>query len=306
MFFKNVRAFTLTKPFSLSSEELETALTEKPFSPCGKTEQSKSGWISPLGKNGKMLTHTVGDHTMICLKKQVRVLPPAVVNDAVTEKVDEIEYRESRKVTRSEKIVIKDEMILTLLPKAFVRNKVTFAYISPVDGLIVVNSSGGDGANELLSTLRDATESLPVIPMMPSNDPGTLMTEWIRNEKAEDDFSIGDACAMYDPAVIKNTVLCKVQDLGSDEIKANLASGKMVKRLGVLWNEALSCSLSDDFSMQQLKFEDIVFEKADNADSAAEQFDQDFAVMTLELSVFFKALVKAFGGPIKDVIREAA
>ena len=39
-------------------------------------------------------------------------------------------------------------------------------------------------------------------------------------------------------------------------------------------------------------------EKAGEADaeSAAEQFDQDFAVMSLELAKFFKSLFKAFGG----------
>ena len=73
-----------------------------------------------------------------------------------------------------------------------------------------------------------------------------------------------------------------------------------MKKLGVAWNDSLSCTLNEDLSVQKLKFDDVVLEKAGegDADSFAMQFDQDFAVMSLELSVFFKALLAAFGGKI--------
>jgi recombination associated protein RdgC len=70
-----------------------------------------------------------------------------------------------------------------------------------------------------------------------------------------------------------------------------------VKNLGVTWNSLLSCSLGDDLSIKRLKFVGMQEEEAnEEVESAAQKFDQEFAVMTLELSAFFKSFFAAFGG----------
>lgn len=67
MWFKNVRLYCFTQPFENSAEELETKLAEKLFHPCSSHDVSKYGWVSPLGKEGEMLTHALGDYIMICV-----------------------------------------------------------------------------------------------------------------------------------------------------------------------------------------------------------------------------------------------
>ena len=72
---------------------------------------------------------------------------------------------------------------------------------------------------------------------------------------------------------------------------------KQVKNLGVTWNSILSCALGDDLSIKRLKFVGMKQEEAsEEIESAAQKFDQEFAVMTLELSGFFKSFFEAFGG----------
>jgi len=298
MWFKNIRLYRFTKPFELTPEELEEKLAEHIFHPCGKHDQSKYGWISPLGRHGEMLTHVTGEYIMICAQKQEKILPASVINEAVQEKVEEIEAKQGRKVFRKEKLQLKDEATLTLLPKAFARTSKTFAYFAPKDNLLVVNSSSANKAEELLGFLRNSIESLPVIPPNAKNIPSEVMTLWLQHQTAGENFEIDQECELYNPAEDGNVVRCKGQDLFSDEIQTHLAAGKQVKKLGVLWKDALSCILEDDLTIKRLKFQDMVLEKADEADaeSAAEQFDQDFAVMSLELSKFFKSLFKAFGG----------
>ncbi len=298
MWFKNIRLYRFTKPFELTPEELEEKLAEHIFQPCGKHDQSKYGWTSPLGRHGEMLTHVTGEYIMICAQKQEKILPASVVNDAVQEKVEEMEDKQGRKVFRKEKLQLKDEVTLTLLPKAFARTSKTFAYFAPKDNLLVVNSSSANKAEELLGFLRTSIESLPVIPPNAKNIPSEVMTLWLQHQTAGENFEIDQECELYNPAEDGNVVRCKGQDLYSDEIQTHLAAGKQVKKLGVLWKDALSCILEDDLTIKRLKFQDMVLEKADEADSesAAEQFDQDFAVMSLELSKFFKSLFKAFGG----------
>ena len=298
MWFKNIRLYRFTKPFELSTEELEEKLAEHIFHPCGKHDQSKYGWVPPLGRHGKMLTHVAGDCIMICAQKQEKILPASVINEAVQEKIDEIEDKQGRKIFRKEKLQLKDEVTLTLLPKAFARTNKTFAYISPKDKLLVVNSSSANKAEELLGFLRNSIESLPVIPPNSKNIPSEVMTLWLQHQQAGENFEIDEEVELYNPAEDGNVIRCKGQDLYSEEIQVHLAAGKQVKKLGVLWKDALSCIIDDDLTIKRLKFQDMVLEKAGDGDaeSVADQFDQDFTVMSLELSRFFKSLFKAFGG----------
>jgi len=65
-----------------------------------------------------------------------------------------------------------------------------------------------------------------------------------------------------------------------------------------VWNQSLSCVLGNDLTISRLRFEDMVLEKAQegDAETAAQQFDQDFAVMTLTLTGLFSAMFDVFGG----------
>ncbi len=297
MWFKNVRLYCLNQAMDASAEELETKLAEQLFHPCSSHDKSKYGWVSPLGKEGEMLTHVLGDYIMICAQKQERILPTSVVNEATDEKVAELEQRQGRKIYRKEKRQIKDDVFVSLLPRAFTRNQQTYAYISAKDNLIVVNSASAPKAEALLNLLRESLGSLKVSLPDANRAPSDVMTRWLKEQHASDNFLIDEDCELYNPTDGSNIVRCKGQDLATDEIQSHLAAGKQVKNLGVTWNSLLSCTLGDDLSIKRLKFQGMVEEKAnEEVESAAQKFDQEFAVMTLELSGFFKSFFAAFGG----------
>jgi recombination associated protein RdgC len=69
-----------------------------------------------------------------------------------------------------------------------------------------------------------------------------------------------------------------------------------VSKLALSWNEKIECVLDEKLAIKRLRFTDVVQEQVENADDMAAQFDADFAMMTLELSAFTKALVDALGG----------
>jgi recombination associated protein RdgC len=71
-----------------------------------------------------------------------------------------------------------------------------------------------------------------------------------------------------------------------------------VSKIALCWKEAIHCMIDDQLAIKRLKFEDSVSEKANdrNPETKAEQFDADFAIMTLELKNFIAALLAAFGG----------
>ena len=88
MWFRNLQLYLLTKPFGLSEEELGERLQVRRSQECGTLDLFSDGWELPLGSQGSQLTHSVGDCTMICLRRLEKVLPAAVVNDALKERLE--------------------------------------------------------------------------------------------------------------------------------------------------------------------------------------------------------------------------
>lgn len=297
MWFKNLRLYVLTESLAISPEELEEKLVENLFQPCSSFDKSSLGWVSPLGREGEMLTHTIGDYTMVCAREQERLLPVSVVRDATDEKVAELEERQGRKVYRKERRQIQEDIYASLLPQAFVRNQQLFAYLAPAENLLVIDTPSAPKAEALLNLLRDSLGSLPVARPEARRSPGDVMTRWLKEHKATHKFVIEHDCELYNPLDGSNVVRCKGQDLLTDELRAMLAADKRAKSLGVGWNNILSCVIQDDLAIKRLRFEGIREESEnEQVETAAQKFDQEFALMTMELAGFFRDLFAAFGG----------
>jgi recombination associated protein RdgC len=298
MWFKNLYCYRFTKPFDISAEALAEHLEAFPFNPCSNQQESSSGWVSPLGAKYPDYVHAAGGYIMVCLKRQDRVLPAAVVNEMVAERVEQIEMAEMRKVGRKEKEQIKDETIFTLMPRAFVRSSLLYGYIDVAAGMIVVNASSASRAETLLDALRESIGTLPVIPVRPKAQPQQLMTQWLLEGKPPENFEFGHECELRDTSERSGVVRCKNQDLYAEEINNHLQAGMLVSKLALQWNGGISCLVDDQMAIKRVTFDDGIQEQADQVDTedAAAQFDVDFAIMTLELSRFLEALLPVFGG----------
>ena len=298
MWFNNLQLFRLTQPFNLNGEELEEKLADHAFQPCGSLQPSSYGWVSPLGRHGHALTHTANGAIMVCARKEEKILPASVIKEIVNEKAAAIEEEQGRAVHRKERQEMHDEVIFELLPQAFSRSSHTFAYISPKEKLIVVNAASAKKAEELVSELRKALGSLPAVPPALTQAPASVMTEWLTGSACPEDVVIQDECELREPSEEGGIIRCKRQDLSSDEIQVHLNAGKQVVKLAIEWHEQLSCVIADDLSIKRLRFADEILEQSDSigADDAAMAFDNDFTVMTLELSRFIPRLLELFGG----------
>ena len=56
MWFKNVKAYQITQPLSLDEGDLERALNEHAFRPCGSQDLATMGFASPFSQAGKQGT----------------------------------------------------------------------------------------------------------------------------------------------------------------------------------------------------------------------------------------------------------
>ncbi len=299
MWFKNIQVYRFTKPLKLSAEEIATQLEQQEFKPCDSQQPLSRGWTPPLGRHGSDFVHAANGYIMLCSKTQEKLLPAAVINEELEEKVLEIEQAQSRKVARKERNSLKEEIIFSLLPRAFLRSKLEFAYISLDEGLLVLNSSSEKKADEFVSSLRTALGTLPVIPLECRLAPVDVMTQWVKEGKPPGSFELGEECELRSENDVSRVIKCKNQDLQAAEILNHLKIGMEVTKLALSWNERLEFVLDEKLMIKRIRFTDVfqeeIRENESNADDNAAQFDVDFSIMTLEYTSFFSALISALG-----------
>lgn len=296
MWFKNLQVYRLTKPFELEPQQLGELLAEHAFTPCSSQQPSTTGWVSPMGSLSEEFVHVANGYIMICNKRQDKLLPASVVNEELAEKVSQMQETEARSIPRKERSTLKEEIIFSLLPRAFTKSSLQFAYFSVADQTLVVNASSVKKAEEFLHDLRIAIGSLAVIPLASKNTPIDAMTNWVKQGTLSQTFELGGECDLRDNVELASVIRCKNQDLRSDEIQSHLNSNMHVSKLALIWDEKIECVVDETLAIKRLRFSDVVQDQVDNADDVAAQFDADFAMMTLTISEFISALVDSLGG----------
>lgn len=301
MWFKNCRVYRFTSPCKINEEQLNEGLTQDAFTPCGKQEPKRSGWVDPTDSDGPLFHASLGQF-IVCAKTQERVLPSSVVNEHLKERIDEIKIREDRHIGASERKDIREDIVLELLPKAFSRSSRLYAYINPKAGLIVVDSASANKAEALLSLLRTSLGSLPVVPLISQQLPYKAATQWLLDHDVPPPFVLGGECQLSDPKEASSVIRCKHQDLTSSEINNHLQSGMIVTQLGLNWKDGIDFVLDDQFAIKRLKFSDDIHEQANeqDAENPAQQFDMDFSIMSIELNKLISDLLSAMGGINQD------
>ncbi len=301
MWFRNLQLYRLIETFEHSPESLHAALEQRAFKPCAGLDTYSMGWVPPAGRETTQLVHAANGRIMVCLRREDRILPSAVVREHVEEKAEAIALAESRPVGRKEKQQIKEEVIIDLLPRAFTRSTHMYAYIDPKDGWAVVDSGTAKKAEELLGALRETLGSLRLKPLAVNNAPASVLTRWLETSTPAG-FELGDECELKEPVDNGGVMRGRRMDLASAEVKSHLDAGMQVAKLAVEWQERIGCVLCDDLGIRRLRFLDLIMEEAADVDAedALARFDADFALMGMELARFIPAVVEAYGGLDED------
>ena len=293
--FKNVMIYRLTKSLDWTSQKLQTALEQEIFHPCGQSDMSKFGWTNPL-RGSELLHFSVGKQILLLARKEEKILPSHVVKRELDERVNLLEEKENRKLKKTEKQALKDDVTAMLLPRAFSKTQQTAIWIDSETNLIYVDAASSKRAEDTLALLRKSLGSLPVVPLAFANEPTTVMTDWIAQDNLPEYLTALEEAELKAPddAVIR----CKNHPLDSEEILSHLQKGKLVTKLALNWDEHLSFVLNDDGSLKRLKFADQIREKNDDIlkEDYAQRFDADFVLMTGELAMLTENLIDDFGG----------
>jgi recombination associated protein RdgC len=297
MWFSNLICYRFKQDVSYNQEDFEKALEQDVFRPCGSQEMNTFGWTKAFGKHGKTLSHFSEKSILVCAKREEKVLPASVINDMLAEKVELIEREENRPVKKKEKDELKENILTTLLPQAFKKSSLQFAFIDQVNGWVIVNSASFNKAEELLALLRKSLGTLPVVPAFANYDLDVFLTDWLTNFNAPDGFAIGSDAELQEPDDNGAQVKLKQHDLASDEIKTHLENGKRVTKLALDWRERVKFILQNDGTLKRLSYADAL--KEQNADIPKEdmaiKLDADFILITEEIKELLEELTAGLG-----------
>lgn len=300
LWFKNLMIYRLNCDTSLSPDDMEKQLAAHSFTPCGSQDMAKFGWGSPTGAQNDALLHVYNGQILICANKEEKILPAPVIKQALEAKIHQLEQQQ-RKLKKTEKQALKDEVLHTLLPRAFSRFSQIFMWIDTVNSRIMIDSASAKKAEEILALLRKSLGSLQVVPLALERPLDVTLTEWVRSSDIPSEFTLMDEAELKATHEEGGVIHCKQQELVCDEIAHHINAGKRITRLALDWQERIQLLLSEDGSIKRLKFADSLRDKNDDIDreDVALRFDADFMLMTTELAALVDHLIVALGGEIQ-------
>lgn len=300
-FFKNMLIYRFSRDFNIDIDSLDKKLELFRFSPCGSQDMAKSGWFSPLVQYSDVLYHAVNNQLLLVIRREEKIIPKQTIADEINKKVSTLEREQGRRLKKTEKDSIRDEVLHSLLPRAFTKNSLVRIWINTAAGFIVVDTSSIKRAEDSLALLRKTLGSLPVVPLTMENPIELTLTEWVRSEAAPSGFSIGDEAVLKAILEDGGTGRFKKQDLACDEILTHIEAGKVVTQISMAWQQRISFTLSCDGILKRIKFADQLISQNDDIDSedVVQRFDADITLMTGELSNLISDLTAALGGEAK-------
>ena len=283
MWFKNLKVYKLKELIKLDQEAIEKSLNSFVFSPCGSLDLEKSGFVPPLGRLSEALLDVVDGQYIVCVRFEKKLLPMTVVREQVAEKIEQY-------------------TAVALIPKAFATHSDIYAWIDNVNGFVYVDTSSDKKAENVLSLIRKALGTLPVVPLDVKESVTTVTTNWLLKNQIPSRFELGTQINLVSTRDENKTVAAKSSDLLEDDIIQHLRGDKIVSKLSLIFDNEFSFMIDDQLSIKRIKFsEDIVHpEENDNYDQQEkdelEQMNSDFFIQTASFRKLIPYLIEQFGG----------
>ena len=305
--FTNVIPFRFTQDvnFGPGLREFSNQLSERCHRKLGAQELSTMGFIQPFGIDGQYVEVIENKLNLrqtfyISAQKTERLLPAKVVRQAVDAKIREIEKDQDRKVYSKERNQIKDEIVISMLPRAFqTSSRINALICYPY---IFVEATSSKKAEELLSLLREALGSLPVRPVTSKMSPVTMMTQWVKHG-ADSPFYNGEAFQSRASSQESSTLSGKNVDLSDDDILELFESNREVTQLQLIRKDPEGDSvftLTDGLTLKGIQWPDEFHERLQ--DDLGEDEDQinvaraSLLLISNELKQLNSQLLEALGG----------
>ncbi len=294
MWFKNLQIYHLTDGVA-SAAELEEQLARQTLQGCLGLDAQSKGWVPP-GMEETSLVYSYGQQMLIALGIEKKLLPTSVINQQAKVRVQEMELHQGYAPGRKQMKEIKEIVYRELLSRAFAIRQRNHAWIDPVGGWFVVEGANATKVDTLVETFIKSTGT-GLQRVKTSATPISSMTAWLSGNDPPAIFSIDDNSIFRSREDKKVSVSYVRQSPDPQEITRHVQTGKEVIKLAMTWRDKISFVLDENMQLKRLTLLDVDREPAE---TAAEQFDSDFFLMTSELRQLLPELVDALGGIVNE------
>lgn len=291
MWFKNLQIYRMTN-WDITSSTLEEKLSNHALQKCLSLEMQSFGWVLPKDECEKFV-HVLGQHMLISLGVEKKLLPASVINQLTKERAAELTNQQGFAPGRKQIKDIKDGVLVELLPRAFALRRIINAWIDPVGGWFVVDAASPVKADEFLEILFKTVDGVSLKPLKTIVSPTAAMTGWLSGNEIPTLFTVDRQCELRGMDDEKATVSYVRHDLDAAEIRGHTQKGKEATKLAMTWRDKISFMLHENLQLKKITPLDILKEPAETTE---EQFDSDFAIMTGELKQLLADITDALGG----------
>ncbi len=88
------------------------------------------------------------------------------------------------------------------------------------------------------------------------------MTQWLADDHTlPAPFALGEECELQGQGEEKSVAVFKRHELTAEVVQANLAAGKTVSKLGLVWDDKISFILTDELGIRRVRFLDVLEDK---------------------------------------------
>ncbi|WP_367607181.1 recombination-associated protein RdgC [Legionella sp. W05-934-2] len=263
------------------AEEIDfaEALRNDYLKPCPPHARFMYGWLPAYSDE---LVQDVAGAKLICLGKEERILPRAVIQRELSEKIEQIEVQQNRQVKKQEKAQMMEDIEFDLLPKSFCLQKRLPAIIDTVSHRIYVASSSANQASQLLSLLRKSVPSISIEPFSPQVDMALRFASWISHpETLPANFSLANDCLLFSQSDEKKKINCKGYEMPADEILTLIEQGLAAAEISLTWHDRIQFTLTQDLIVKRLKCLDYLNDDFQEIKQLDEDYQQQDAALTL-------------------------
>lgn len=307
--FKSITAFKIgdrATKLALLNPDLADLLEEHGAPPPSSTQWCRYGFSKPSCFGSSFAFDGAMGARVLCIRRSERILPGTVIKQELASKVKRIEEKEGRRCHRKEIASLKDDVIATLLPKAFIKN--TEYKVLIAGDYVMFDCTSVKMVDEMVCLLQlivqeNGLTAQPRLQLVQGRD----VAKWLK-AVALDDLGIdedGNSVSHFqhlDSAVLKGDGVVRLKDLefDTDVGAAALASSMHFQELAVGWGAEpgevdLHCCINDNLLVKRLKFSDVLLKQAkeDSDEDEVSYFDATVAIAAGLLVKMFDNILEA-------------
>jgi len=284
-------------------DQMEEKLSKRLFQPCGPTETEKAGF-APMQEGGALVT-LAGGYRAMRVTLESKGVPGAIIAAEVEKVVRKIEAEQDRKVGKKESREIKEDVIKSLLPKAFAKTAHIHLLMGKLDNgqsFIVADSASAGKVDDAMSELHKAMEFDGVTEPLRVQEPVEItLARWLMDEEAQAaGFSVGKSAKLEAAdKEMGGVITLKNERLNREEVKRYITEGRSVRELSVTWQDRIEMTVTDELKLKKMVFLEPVFNDAGRGEGeGGEQADLigSIAIVGAEMSKLVSEVTAAFGG----------